>query len=200
VWVAPQGRQMKLLTFFTVIVAMLLVPVSASAGGANHIVAVSTTGDNVTASRASVQAVPYGGDVATSGNLALATSADCTGCRTDAVAFQAVILTGQPNVASPENAAVAVNAACTGCDTFAFAYQYAVMVDGPASLTTSARNQVLAIQAQADEIAASGEPDSQMEADLKVLAGEFRADIDQGLVLHGQAATTAEQLDVQVGG
>jgi putative peptide zinc metalloprotease protein len=177
----------------------LTAPGSASAGGANHVVQVSAAAGNSTAIRTDVQWAPFGGPSATSANIASAASSDCTGCRAVAVAFQAVVLTGDPNVVTPANAAVAVNGGCTGCDTFAFAYQDVVMTSGPASLSPAGVAALKSIQQRADAVARSGEPDAQMEADLKGLAAEFRADFESNLVLHGPAAAS-DRVDVQTAG
>lgn len=192
---------MKTLRWALVVTAMLVlaVPGAASAGGANHVVQVSASAGNPTAIRADAQWAPYGGPSATSANIASATSTDCTGCRAVAVAFQAVVLTGDPNVVTPGNAAVAVNSGCTGCDTFAFAYQDIVMTSAPASLGPSGVAELQSVEERADAVAHSGEPDAQMEADLKALAAEFRADFESNLVLHGPA-TTVGRVDVQTAG
>jgi hypothetical protein len=174
-------------------------PGSASAGGANHVVQVSAGAGNVTAIRMDAQWAPFGGPSATSANIASAASTDCTGCRAVAVAFQAIVLTGDPNVVTPSNAAVAVNGGCTGCDTFAFAYQDIVMTSGPASLSPAGVAALRAVEERADAVANSGEPDVQMEADLKALAAEFRSDFESNLVLHGPA-TTSDRVDVQTAG
>jgi putative peptide zinc metalloprotease protein len=176
-----------------------LAPASATAGGVSHIVQVSAGAGNLTAISSDVQWAPFGGPDATSANIASATSMDCVGCRAVAVAFQAVVLTGDPHVVSPGNAAVAVNGACTGCDTFAFAYQDIVMTSAPASLSPAGVAALQWVQQRADAIAHSGEPDAQMEADLKALAAEFKADFESNLVLHGPAAS-ADYLDVQTAG
>jgi hypothetical protein len=180
-------------------VLVLGMPGSASAGGADHVVQVSAGAGNSTVIRADAQWAPFGGPSATSANIASATSSDCTGCRAVAVAFQAVVLTGDPNVVTPSNAAVAVNSACTGCDTFAFAYQDIVMTPAPASLSPAGVAALQSVEQRADAVAHSGEPDAQMESDLKALATEFRADFESNLVLHGPA-TTSDQVDVQTAG
>ena len=180
-------------------VLVFAAPGSASAGGANHVVQVLAGAGNPSAIRADAQWAPYGGPFATSANIASATSTDCTGCRAVAVAFQAVVLTGDPNVVTPGNAAVAVNGGCTGCDTFAFAYQDIVMTPAPASLSPAGVAALQSVEERADTVAHSGEPDAQMEADLKALAAEFRADFETNLVLHGPA-TTVDRVDVQTAG
>jgi putative peptide zinc metalloprotease protein len=112
------------------------------------------------------------------------------------VAFQVIILTGSPNVVTPANAAVAANGNCTNCDSFAFAYQDVVSTAGPATLSPAGIAALQGIQLRADAIAQSGEPDAQMDAELRTLALEFKADVEQNLVLHG-AVGGVDHLDVQ---
>ncbi|MDX6521873.1 MAG: putative peptide zinc metalloprotease protein [Gaiellales bacterium] len=178
---------------------MWLAPSVASAGGANHVVQVSANAGNSTAIHADVQWAPFGGPAATSANIASASSSDCTGCRAVSVAFQAIILTGSPNVVTPANAAVAVNGNCTSCDSFAFAYQDVVTTAQSATLSPAGIAALQDIQDRANAIARSGEPDWQMDAELKSLAIEFKADVEQNLVLHGPATST-DQTDVQSAG
>lgn len=191
-------KRSKWIPAFTAVL-LLGMPGSASAGGANHVVQVSATAGSSTAIRADAQWTPFGGPSATSANVASATSSDCSGCRAVAVAFQAVVLTGDPNVVTPSNAAVAFNGGCTGCDTFAFAYQDVVMTSGPASLSPAGVAALQSVEQRADAVAHSGETDAQMESDLKALAAEFRADFESNLVLHGPA-TTSDRVDVQTAG
>jgi hypothetical protein len=185
------GKQRSFLAVVTVTLLSLLAPSSASAGGANHIVLAFANEGHPAVIQTDVQWTPVGSSDVSSSNLATALSSNCTGCRAVAVAFQAVIMTGEPNVVTPSNQAVAVNVECTGCDTFAFAYQDVVTTSGPATLSPTGIAELQDVQTRADAIAQSGESDSQMETDLKALAAEFRADVEDNLVLHGPATATA---------
>ena len=173
-------------------------PSTALAGGANQIVRSAATADHATMIRTSTQWAPFGGASATSANIAIATSTDCTGCRAVAVAFQAIILTHAPNVVTPANVAVAANGNCDGCDSFAFAYQDVITTDGTATLNATGIALVHEINAQANAIARSDLSDSQMEAELKDLAAEFKADVEQNLVVHG-TASVSDSTYVQTG-
>ena len=66
-------------------------------------------GQSATLERSGLQVAPVGSDTVTSSNLALATSHDCSGCRTIAVALQAVFVIRDASTVSPTNAAVATN-------------------------------------------------------------------------------------------
>jgi putative peptide zinc metalloprotease protein len=54
--------------------------------------------------------------------------ANCTECRTIAVAFQVILILGSVDEIAPVNAAVAANFDCKRCDTYAFAYQLIVSI------------------------------------------------------------------------
>jgi len=182
-------RRWKVLAV-SMLLAIVVTPAPAVAGGANQIVQSSATADYPTVIRTATQWAPFGGPGANSANIATAISTDCTGCRAVAVAFQAIILTHDPNVVTPSNVAVAANGSCLGCDSFAFAYQDVITTDGPATLNATGIALVREINLRADAIAHSGVPDSQMEAELKDLALEFKADVEQNLVAHGRTSVS----------
>ena len=61
--------------------------------------------------------------------------ARCTDCRATAIAFQVVIVEGQPTQVAPVNKAVAVNDQCTRCVVYAGARQLVRVVDKPVRFT-----------------------------------------------------------------
>jgi putative peptide zinc metalloprotease protein len=155
--------------------------VPASAGGPDNVVNASPTADGAQIHRAHVQVATTGADTVDSSNLALAHPHDCAGCEGVAVAFQAVIVRGDPSTVSPRNVAAAVNSDCTSCNAFAFAYQYVVSADGDAHLSDDARAQIDDIRAQADDLVDSGLPDDQLDAKLQALEADFKAAVRDGL-------------------
>ena len=163
-----------------VITCVLTLAVPASAGGPNHVVTASPTADGAKQERAHVQVATTGADDVTSTNLARATPSSCTGCEGIAVAFQAVIVKGDPDTVSPTNAAVAVNSDCTSCKAFAFAYQYVVTADA-SGLDDEGRDAVKEIRDEADRLVDSGLPYDQLDAQLKDLAARFRAAVAENL-------------------
>src|SRR5437660_1974223 len=106
-------RALALIAIFTVALAA-----PAAAGGPNHVVTATPTADGQAIHRSGVQVGSTGADTVDSTNLARATPHDCTGCDGVAVAFQAVIATGNPSNVSPHNFAVAANSNCTSCHAF----------------------------------------------------------------------------------
>ena len=61
--------------------------------------------------------------------------ASCEACRAVAIAFQIVIVQGNPDTVTPTNVAVAVNSECSGCSTLALAYQFVVGYGEPVEFT-----------------------------------------------------------------
>jgi putative peptide zinc metalloprotease protein len=81
-------------------------------------------------------------DAVTARNTASA-YAQCTGCRTVAVAFQIVLAGGSPTTLDVGNLSQAVNdEGCTRCQTTALAYQFVVAADGRIGLTWRGRWQL----------------------------------------------------------
>jgi putative peptide zinc metalloprotease protein len=125
--------------------------------------------------RASVKVGSTGATTVGSTNLASANPHDCTGCEGIAVAYQAIIVTGNPSTVSPTNAAVAVNSNCTSCGAFAYAYQYVVSADRGTHLSAAGRARIAEIRGEANAAVDSGLPYDQLDARLQALAVDFKA-------------------------
>jgi len=173
-------RLIALLITFTVCLAA-----PAVAGGPDHVVNASPTADGQQMHRFHAQVVSTGADTVDSTNLARAVPHDCTGCEGIAVAFQAVIATGDPHNVSPTNAAVAVNSNCNSCTAFAYAYQYVFTVDGPATLSETGRDKVRAITDDAEQAIDADQTPDQLNERLNALAARFKATVRDDLESHG---------------
>jgi putative peptide zinc metalloprotease protein len=180
-------RLLALVTTFTLWLAL-----PAAAGGPNQVVVASPSADGVALHRSGVQVVTTGADSIDSNNLALATPTNCSGCEGIAVAFQAVILTGNPSVIRPVNAAVAVNTGCTACKAFAFAYQLVISAAHGTGLSADGWAQVNDIRRKAAALVDSGLPFDQLDAQLSALREEFRADVVAALQQAGDDPHDAE--------
>jgi hypothetical protein len=185
------SRRAALLVAAVVLFATVPAGGSAYAGGANNVVLATTTADGASLERSGLQVAFVGGPTAASENLAQATSFDCTGCTTIAVAVQAVLATGDPTVIAPHNAAVAANGGCTSCATYAYAYQYVLTTAGPVYLSPEGQARVVALRAEIADTAASGLSFGDLTARLDELTAEFRAVIDQQLVAAGTSVNGA---------
>jgi putative peptide zinc metalloprotease protein len=177
---------------------VLAIPAAATGGGANQVVLATTTADGASAARSGLEFALVGGPTVGSENLAEATSVNCTGCTTIAVAFQAVVATGNPSVVVPHNAAVAVNGGCTSCSTYAYAYQYVLTSNERAYLSSSGWTQIATLRAEASNLAVSGLPFDELTARLDELAVEFRSVVDANMVAVGNISdrTATRQIDV----
>lgn len=175
--------------------ATLAAPVSAqTGGGANNLVQVVNTTSESFAARAGVQAAPYGGTSTQSTNLARADSRDCTRCRSQAAALQAVFLTGDASTVEVANAAVATNSNCQSCTAYAYAYQYVITSDRAVSLSSTGQEQIRSIQARATAVinhpGSTLEDFAALDAQLDALAAELRDTIDNELRSGWYAART----------
>lgn len=160
-------------------------------GGPNHVVLAFNTADGHTQPRSGVAVAMAAGPVVTSENLALAQSSACTGCRTVAVAVQAVFVTRNANVVAPTNAAVAVNAGCFDCDTMAAAYQYVASTSGPVYLSAAGQQRVAELRAEIAAVAASDLAFQDLEAQLDLLVQQLWTTLDQELQQAGPGASVA---------
>jgi hypothetical protein len=151
-------------------------------GAPQNIVQAEATDAHQVAQRSHVQVASFGGDNNDSTNAAIAYAHDCTGCHTVAVAFQAVLVTGQPSTAAPENDAIVVNDHCTSCVGFAFAYQDVIATNGPARLSDDANDKVHDIAEQARALARSDLSPADLNSALESLAAKFKQTVESGIV------------------
>ena len=114
-----------------------------SGGNDNAAVAVNTEdGASVFRLAFSVRMVANGVVDQTNSAYALAS---CTDCQTVALAFQVVLVWGDPNVAVPHNRALAYNDQCVECVTYASATQIVLGFDGPVRFTDEGRRRLRAL-------------------------------------------------------
>lgn len=113
----------------------------APGAGDNQALAVNTT-DGSTLYDVAFALVWAEGSSVTNSNQAYA-FASCRGCKTVAVAFQVVLITGDAHVAIPQNVSGAVNYSCVQCVTYALAQQLVLSVPGDPSPATKQRLDAL---------------------------------------------------------
>jgi hypothetical protein len=170
----------RLLALATTLTLLLAVPATAG-GGANNVVIASPTVDGMAIHRSSVKVSSTSSKTIDSQNVAFANPHDCTGCEGIAVAYQAVIVTGNPTTVTPTNAAVAVNSNCTSCGAFAYAYQYVVSADRGTHLSRAGRVRIAAVRRAAADAVDAGLPYDQLDARLQALAVDFKAAVVEDL-------------------
>lgn len=158
----------------------------AEGGGANNVVLASATADGSSVARSALQVSQIGGPTVASSNIAAARSYACTGCQTVAIAFQAVLVSGDPDTVVPANAAAATNDGCNSCSSYAFAYQYVLSTGRAVYLSPTAQATMAQLRARAAELAASGLPPDTLTEELDALAATFKATIDSQLIAAGR--------------
>lgn len=148
---------------------------SASADGTyNNIVQVENSNSAVPAVGTSAEVTFDTGTTAvTNANLAYSQSSNCTGCRTVALAVQAVVIEGVPTAITPQNAAVALNDSCQSCMTFAYAQQYVFSPEHPVSFGRATTAVLGALQAAMRREAASDESFTTMNSHLNDLSWAY---------------------------
>jgi putative peptide zinc metalloprotease protein len=108
--------------------------------------------------------------------------ASCENCASVALAFQVLFVRGEPNVVKPENVALAVNEECQTCETTAYAYQGVFGVDGKVRFTREARHEIRDIRDAVRDLAHSGLPSAEIDAQARALTERLRTAIKNGLV------------------
>ena len=141
--------------------------------GDNQALSVNTT-DGSTVYDVALALVWADGDTVLNTNEAYA-FASCTGCRTVAVAFQVVLISGQADVVVPQNLSAAVNYACVECLTFALATQLVVSVPGELDAAARARIEELWSQIAAFGSSIEGVPLSEIQGRLQDFETEILA-------------------------
>ena len=174
-------RIAALATTFTLALAF-----PAVAGGPNNVVKAFPTTDDAHVYRAAVKVTSTGADSIASTNLALAQPSGCTGCEGIAVAYQALIVTGNPSDVSPTNAAIAVNTECTSCGAFPMPTRRRQRRPRHAPELTG-KAKIKDIREEANRLAHSGLPYPQLDSELTALAATFKSAVVDDLARAGAA-------------
>jgi putative peptide zinc metalloprotease protein len=136
-------------------------------GGNNNAVAINTH-DGKSVFSLAFSIVRAGGDSVTNSNIAFA-YASCTSCETVAIAFQVVLITGDPSVIAPTNEAVAINYMCTLCTTFADAVQFVISTPGPVTFTSEGWREIAEIRRELEKLRHADLPIDQLAAAVEQL-------------------------------
>jgi len=177
------------------IATTLVFALPAGAAGGDNVVLAFNSADDSHLPRSGVAVTTAAADTVDTENLAYA-KASCSGCRTVAVAVQAVLITSDASVITPKNVAVAVNENCTSCETMAAAYQYVVTTGGPAHLSATGQQKVAQLRREIGAVAASGLSFPELEGALDELVERLRLVIDEEIVSAG--GTPAGAVERQV--
>jgi putative peptide zinc metalloprotease protein len=103
-------------------------PSAAHAGGDNAAIAVNTK-DGTTVFKVAFAIRHVMGDVVDQANAAVAYNS-CTDCASVAIAFEIVLVEGNPSTVTPTNIAISFNENCEACVAVAEAYQFVLGTGG----------------------------------------------------------------------
>ncbi|HZB24106.1 MAG TPA: hypothetical protein VE444_09715 [Gaiellaceae bacterium] len=142
-------------------------------GGDSAVVAVNTK-DGRFVYRVRLAIHRTGDDVVDQSNAAAAV-ASCDTCQTVAIAIQALLVFGDPEVVAPENLALALNVECTSCQTLASAYQFLVMDDRPAHFTPEGNRELAAVRHELHTIRHEGLTIWEIQERVDALAARVHA-------------------------
>lgn len=146
-----------------------------SGGGDNVAVAVNTK-DGASVFRLAFAIRRVHADVVDAGNAAVA-YASCADCQTIALAFQVILVTGEPDAVAPTNLALAYNESCSSCVTFAAATQILVDTNGQqVRFTKEGRQRLQALRKHLKALRDEALTIERMEAELAAARAEL-ADI-----------------------
>ena len=151
--------------------------------GDNVAVAISTK-DGSSRFKVSFRIVRTTDDVIDSGNIAFA-FASCEQCRSVAIAFQVVLVGGEPSTVIPENYAIALNFECIDCETLASAYQFVLGTDGNVHFSAEGNRVLSEIRRAIQSLASSDLPVEELQAELDLLAADLRQVLAEELVASG---------------
>jgi putative peptide zinc metalloprotease protein len=167
-------------------------------GGQNNSAVAINTKDGSSLFKLAFKIRKVAGDAVTAENVALAYSS-CTSCRTTAIAFEIVLVTGSPSTFKPQNVAVAVNENCTLCTTFATAYQWVVQVPEGARFTRDGMRELADVYRELRRLKRQDLPPEELDRLTRELAARVDVVLKNEIVArHGEHDESGH--DGQAGG
>ena len=127
-------------------------------------------------------------------NKALA-HASCTDCRATAIAFQVVLVSGNPRVVMPENLAVQINEECTNCVGAAHARQFVRVLADPFRITGAGRATLQSVREELE--AAQFLPVAEQYQAVEAQEARVRQVVNEELVVKGTASKEPDVLAKQ---
>lgn len=168
-----------------------------SGGGDNVALAINTK-DGASVFRLAFAIRHVHGSVIDAGNAAVA-YASCTDCQTVALAFQVILVTGEPDVVAPTNLALAYNESCSSCVTFAAATQILVDTDGRmVRFTKEGRKRLAALRKHLRSLRDETPTIEGLEAELAAARAELADILANHLVPVGDPRDDADDDDDDV--
>jgi putative peptide zinc metalloprotease protein len=141
------------------------------------------TKDGKTVYAIRLKVVQTAADTVDSTNVAAAV-ASCSDCTTVAIAFEGVLVAGNPSTFDPTNLALAYNVNCSGCTTVAEAYQSVVQTSTRVRITGEGRREIAAVRHELDALRTQDLSYDEIVARVAALEQRFAA------VLHNEVVPT----------
>jgi len=152
----------------------------------NAAVAINTK-DGTSIFRVAFKIAHVNKEVVDSTNAAVAW-ASCTDCEAVAIAFQVVLIFGDPEVATPTNIALAVNWECEACVAFASAFQWVLTTDGAVHFTAEGNRMLAEVRTRLHELGKmEGLTLDQLLAELQAISDIVRNVLQNEMVSPGPA-------------
>lgn len=147
---------------------------AASAGSQGDTAAVAVnTKDGASIFRLAFSVRRVVGDVVDQSNAAAAV-ASCIDCQTVALAFQVVLVMGDPDVVTPENLALAINTECSYCTTYAAATQLVLSTDGLVRVTPEGMRRLAELRKRLQDLKDEELTVGELDAIVQAARAELR--------------------------
>ena len=179
---SARGRRHTLALLLALIVCVLPAG-SAQAGTGDNIAEAIANQDNAQAWDFAWDVDRQRGDALVDNlNSATAKASSCTGCEATAIAFQIVLVNGNPRTVVPMNVAEAVNTECTECQVVAEARQFVRVIDEPVKFTQGGRATLSDVKHDLAALQAQDLPIDQLHAAVELQESRVREVLGTELV------------------
>ena len=122
--------------------------------------------------------------------------ASCTtNCEATAIAFQIVLVAGNPDTVVPQNLARAVNIGCDGCESTAIARQFVRVVADPVRFTGTGRNTLADVREDLEALENQDLDPLQLYAAAETQEARVRDVLNNELVLKSNPKIDADVLE-----
>ena len=118
--------------------------------------------------------------------------ASCTGCGATAIAFQVVLVSGNPSKVTHANEAISINEECTNCVNSAHARQFVRVLQQPFRITGDGRATLSSVREELE--AAQFLPVAEQYAVVEAQEARVRQVVNEELVVKGTAGKEPDVL------
>ena len=170
------------LALLVAVIACVLPAGSAQAGTDDNIAEAIVTQDRAQAWDFAWDIDRQRGDALVDHLNSAAARASCVRCEATAIAFQIVLVNGNPRQVVPVNVAEAVNTECTECQVVAEARQFVRVIDEPVKFTQGGRATLSDVKRDLAALEAQDLPIDQLHAAVELQESRVREVLGNELV------------------